>query len=225
MPYPCLFHSQVVLPYATLQYLNPNYSLPTSHQIFEGIDQGQASTFLFSRAMLGSVSDALGVPASAITISPVDERTNKRSLLFFIRTSSTISVTSGMTSSVVLEKLRQYISQGSFLTSMQVKSGLPIISMSITTLTDTTPITQSVSEPTASPVSKKGKSQIVCDSLLLCLHLLILSCLLLVIYLSRLATLLSHSRAVISCTPYLTFYVIFANFVSCNFIDAFLSYF
>jgi hypothetical protein len=106
--------------------------------------------------MVGSVSDALGVPASAVKVSPIDGRRKKRALLSFISTSLIISVTSGMTSRSVLEKLRDSMTQGTFLTSMQVKSGLPIISMSTTTITDTTPITQLASDPTASPVAKNG---------------------------------------------------------------------
>jgi ATP-dependent DNA ligase len=104
------------------------------------------------------VSDALEVPASAVKVSSVDGRRKKRALLSFVSTSSIISVTSGMTSRSVLEKLRASVTEGTFLTSMQLKSGLPIISMSPTTITDTTPITQLASEPTASPVADKGMS-------------------------------------------------------------------
>ena len=104
--------------------------------------------------MVGSVSDALEVPASAVKITIVDGI--KRALLSSVSTTYTLDVTSGMTGEEVVAKLRDSISQGTFLTSMQVKSGLPIISMSTTTLTDTTPARQFASDPTASPVAKKG---------------------------------------------------------------------
>jgi hypothetical protein len=103
---------------------------------------------------VGSVSDALEVPPSAVKIAIVNG--NKRALLSSVSTTYTLDVTSGMTGEEVLAKLRDSMTQGTFLTSMQVKSGLPIISMSTTTLTDTTPARHSVSEPTASPVAKKG---------------------------------------------------------------------
>jgi hypothetical protein len=103
---------------------------------------------------VGSVSDALEVPPSAVKITVVNG--NKRALLSSVSTTYTLDVTSGMTGEEVLAKLRDSMTQGTFLTSMQEKSGLPIISMSTTTLTDTTPARHSVSDPTASPVAKKG---------------------------------------------------------------------
>jgi hypothetical protein len=104
--------------------------------------------------MVGSVSDALGVPASAVKVSMMHG--NRRALLSSVTAISIITVTSGVMSDMVLEKLREFISQGSFLTSMRVKSGLSNISVSSFTLTDITSEKQSVSDHEVSPTVKKG---------------------------------------------------------------------
>jgi hypothetical protein len=129
-----------------------------AYQLIDGINSTDVNSESFLQAMVGSVSDALVVPASAVKVSIARERRNKRALLSSVSTTSIISVTSGMTSRTVLEMLRETMSKEPFLTSMQVKSGLPIISMSATTLSDTTPNAQAITDPSASYSSKRGLS-------------------------------------------------------------------
>jgi hypothetical protein len=129
-----------------------------SYQVIDGINSTDVNSELFLEAMVGSVADALKVPASAVKVSIAQDRRNKRALLSSASTTLIISVTSGMTSRTVLEMLREAMTKEPFLTSMQVKSGLPIISMSATTLSDTTPSTQAITDPNASYSSKKGGS-------------------------------------------------------------------
>ena len=122
--------------------------------MFDGINRTDIHSESFSQAMVGSVSDALGVPASAVKVSMMHG--NRRALLSTVTAISIITVTSGVMSDIVLEKLREFISQGSFLTSMRVKSGLSNISVSSFTLTDITSEKQSVSDHEVSPTVKKG---------------------------------------------------------------------
>lgn len=153
------FSPQLLSSRLTYRYLIYNV-LTLPYQVFDGISTTDVDSESFIQAMVESVSDALGVPASAVTITIINGRRNKRALLASVSTTYTLDVDCGMTADMILEKLRESISQGSFLTSMQAKSGLPIISMSTTALTDTTPVRQKIYfAPTASPVSKKGKSQ------------------------------------------------------------------
>jgi hypothetical protein len=129
-----------------------------SYQVIDGINSTDVHSESFLAAMVGSVADALKVPASAVKVSIAHERRNKRALLSSASATLIISVTSGMTSRTVLEMLREAMRKEPFLTSMQVKSGLPIISMSATTLSDTTPSAQAITDPNASYSSKKGGS-------------------------------------------------------------------
>jgi hypothetical protein len=127
-----------------------------SYQVIDGINSTDIHSELFLQAMVGSVSDALVVPASAVKVTMI--KGNKRSLLSTVNVISIISVNSGMMSDMVLSMLRESMTQGIFLTSMQEKSGLSITSISPFTLTDITAAKQSVSDPEASSTSKKGTS-------------------------------------------------------------------
>jgi hypothetical protein len=125
-----------------------------SYQVIDGINSTDIHSELFLQAMVGSVSDALVVPASAVKVNMING--NKRALLSTVNVISIISVNSGMMSDMVLSMLHESMTQGIFLTSMQEKSGLPITSISPFTLTDITAAKQSVSDPEASSTSKKG---------------------------------------------------------------------
>lgn len=102
--------------------------------------------------MQGSVSDATVVPTEAITVSMVNSRRVRRALLATVSTVSTIIVTSGLTSENVIKKLREAINDGSFLTSLKARSGLPITGIYTTAISDPTVV------PDAAALSR-GKSK------------------------------------------------------------------
>ena len=139
-----------------MPYFNPDRILPTSYQVFEGISREEASSESFKAALLNSVSEVLGVPADAVTLSVEVGRRNKRSLLSSVSLTYTASVTSGMASDVVLGKLNSAIAEGTYLESVKERSGLPISSMTRLALADVTPTATPVSEPTAAPVALTG---------------------------------------------------------------------
>ena len=122
-----------------MQYINPDRILPTSYQVFEGISREEASSESFKAALLNSVSEVLGVPADAVTLSVEVGRRNKRSLLSSVSLTYTASVTSGMSSDTVLAKMNDALNQGTYLDSMIEKSGLSISNMSGIDLMDVTP--------------------------------------------------------------------------------------
>ena len=127
-----------------------------AYQLIDGINSTDVNSESFLQAMVGSVSDALVVPASAVKVTM--GKGNNRALLSTINVISIITVNSGMMSDMVLSLLRESMTQGIFLTSMQEKSGLPITSISPFALTDITAAKQSVSDPEPSSTSKKGAS-------------------------------------------------------------------
>jgi hypothetical protein len=141
-----------------VQYLNPGHFLSPPFKVFVGISREEASSESFRAALLGSVSDALGVPAESVTLTVELKRRNRnrRSLLSSVSLTYTASVTSGMASDVVLGKLNSAIAEGTYLESVKEKSGLPISSMTRLALADVTPTATPVSEPTASPVALAG---------------------------------------------------------------------
>jgi hypothetical protein len=130
--------------------------------VFDGINSTDVNSESFLQAMVGSVSDALEVPASAVKVSIARERRNKRGLLSSVSTTSIISVTSEMTSDKVLYKLNDAILKGTFLASLRARSGHLFMTMATTTLTDTTAGKRSYSDPDATSVSKNGTTLKYC---------------------------------------------------------------
>ena len=102
------------------------------------------------------MSEALGVPPESVTLNIELGPRNKRSLLSSVSLTYTASVTSGMASDIVLDKLNSAIAEGTYLESVKEKSGLPISSMTRLALADVTPTATPVSEPTAAPVALTG---------------------------------------------------------------------
>ena len=95
------------------------------------------------------MSEALGVPTESVTLNI--ELGIRRSLLSFVSLTYTASVTSGMASDVVVNKLNSAIAEGTYLESIKEKSGLPISSLKVGALADLTPVQQSTSDPNTSP--------------------------------------------------------------------------
>jgi hypothetical protein len=133
-----------------------------SYQVIDGINSTDVHSESFLEAMVGSVADALKVPASAVKVSIAHERRNKRALLSSVSTISLISVTSGMTSDRVLNKLNDAILKGTFLASLRARSGHLYMTMSNTTLIDTTPGRKSYSDTDTSSVLQIGTSLHFC---------------------------------------------------------------
>ena len=125
-------------------------------KVFEGISREEASSESFRLALLGSVSEALGVPTESVTLNIELGPRFKRSLLSSVSLTYTASVTSGMASDVVLLKLNDAMEGGTYLASVKEKSGLPISSMTRLALADVTPTATPVSEPTAAPLALTG---------------------------------------------------------------------
>ena len=105
---------------------------------------------------MGSVSEALGVPPESVTLNIELGPRNKRSLLSSVSLTYTASVTSGMASDIVLDKLNSAIAEGTYLESVKEKSGLPISGMTGIILSDITPTARPAAEPTASPIFQLG---------------------------------------------------------------------
>jgi hypothetical protein len=95
------------------------------------------------------VSEALDVPTESVTLNI--ELGIRRSLLSFVSLTYTASVTSGMASDVVVNKLNSAIAEGTYLELVKEKSGLPISSLKVGALADLTPVQQSTSDPNTSP--------------------------------------------------------------------------
>ena len=108
----------------------------------------QASSAPFSQAIIATVSEQLGVPASAVTgVSVVGRR---RMLLSSVTIAYTVNVTSGVTPDALITMLQTSVSSGSFKQSLASTSGVAITSVSQATVTNLSP----TSSPSSSPVAK-----------------------------------------------------------------------
>jgi hypothetical protein len=127
--------------------------------MFEGINPQDVLTGTFEAALLGSVSDSVGVPTTAVTgvvLPNGSDRKGRRRALLSASCVCTASVISGMTSDKVLTKLNDAIANGTFLAFLRSRSGLNITSISSASITDATPQISSSVIPTAAPNGKPG---------------------------------------------------------------------
>ena len=83
------------------------------------------NTVSFTVALLGTVSEAVGVPSNAVTGGVTPTRRTKRSLLA-ASTICTANLLCGMTSEKVISRLNEAFINGSFLAILRAKSGLNI---------------------------------------------------------------------------------------------------
>ena len=114
----------------------------------------QASSAPFLQAIVATVSEQLGVPASAVTgVSVVGRR---RMLLSSVTIAYTVNVTSGVTPDALMTMLQTSVSSGSFLESLSINSGISIAGLSNLVLTNSSP-TLGISASSVAKVGKAGK--------------------------------------------------------------------
>ena len=102
-----------------------------------GVTQAEASTASFSKAVIESVSEVLGLSPGAVTGDVVIG--NRRSLLSSISILYNVRVISEMSSSTVIRQLQRAMSSGAFLSLLISKTNLPITSLSTISIIDATP--------------------------------------------------------------------------------------
>lgn len=102
-----------------------------------GVTFAEASTPSFANAIIGTVSQTLGVSSNAV--SRVGITTSGQASKPDVGMIYAVNVTSGVSTATLIGRLETSISTGTFLQSLSAKSGINILSVSGLVLLNTAP--------------------------------------------------------------------------------------